>query len=861
MKIINNFGEIRDYLTEHREIIRLAKELRSKKKNQQTDWRNAAEWHMKYSYLNGEKSLALTITLSPVGCQWARKGGCTMCGEFEGADRRPKILKNAQFHIAQFASAISNPEIWETAKNENCPITWLRIFQEGNFTNTEEMNLSAQETILRMATHIQGIKRITIEARPQYITDKSVEMLSNVFKDSNVELEIGMGVEAVNDIVRNVCINKGDSREDFIRAVNLLNKNNIRSLAYIIIKPPFLTEYEAITEAVSTAQFATDIGFKRISFEPMSIHAYSLVDALFQAGLYKVPWLWSVVEIAKQCSRLGIVDFGIGGIGFYPLPTTFAHNYCTGTTLAKDCNDNVIQAIIEFNKTHNISFLEKLSPCKRCYSNWQAECNVIEKPLKNRISEQLNEIVELIHTYKACPKTEGSDIKIKTLIASGSQTKILPKEKYNEWLNSEFDEVDLSGLGFTQSIACDPLLLPTDYSIQRRNAIIRGFQYDCLKLLKMAFVENDKEILKWLINDTPESMGENYLRKLPDAFWKPPVFFRTDESSLGKILEIQCPGSLWGELELLYNFYKKAGFEIHINQPAQAFTDQLIKYLNLDKETSPLVYYLTDNASIPIGVRYFISQTRMTTPPIKYWGIDKYPSIVTTDENGNHIKKQLKAIDSNFVRTHYYLELLGECDFNHRIFIDKREKCYDLPPMSLFDQKAILALPFWDKTKEYFSDEIKDILVYTVPLIDNTIRLESGEVMTIDEFAALPQSRRKYYLKYAGTDGSINWGSRSVTSIEKIGREKLSELLKEKVLAYKKNRSPWILQAESKGEKISVSYYDKSGKINLTDNQNTKYSYFYGPYGAIGGIISYRKTNLVHGQPDTIIKLVDFLRQ
>lgn len=853
---INNFGEIKDYSAEHKEIIRLAKKLRSKKENQQTDWRDAAEWHMKYSYLNGKKSLALTITLSPVGCQWARKGGCTMCGEFEGADRRPKILKNAQFHIAQFASAISNPEIWETAKKEKCPITWLRIFQEGNFTNTDEMNLSAQETILRMATHIQGIERITIEARPQYITGKSVEMLSNVFKDSNVELEIGMGVEAVNDVVRNVCINKGDSREDFIKAVDLLNKNNIKPLAYIIVKPPFLTEHEAIIEAIATAQFATVIGFKRISFEPMSIHAYSLVDALFQAGLYKVPWLWSVVEIAKQCAKLGVVDFGIGGIGFYPLPTTFAHNYCIGTTLETDCNDNVIQAIIQFNKTHNIKYLEKLSTCKRCYSNWQAECKIIEKPLKNRIIEQLNKAVEFIHTYKPCPKTEGSDIKIKTLIASGSQNNILPKEKYNEWLDSEFNESDLSGLGFTQSIAYEPLILSTSEAILRKNAVIRKFQNDCLHLLKSALAINDKEILKWLINDTPESMGEVYLRKLPDIFWKAPVFFRTDESALGKILEIQCPGSSWGELELLYNFYKKIGCEIHINQPAQAFTDQLVKYLNLDKGKSPLVYYLTDNASIPVGVRYFISQTRMTTPPIKYWGIDKYPSIEIKDETGKYVK-QLKAIDSDFVRTHYYLELFGECDFNRRVFVDKRENSYDLPPMSLFDQKAILALPFWDKTKQYFSPEIRDILVYTAPLIDESIRLESGEIMTIDEFAALPQSQRKYYLKYAGTDGSVNWGSRSVTSIEKIGKEKLTELLKEKVLDYRNNGSPWILQSESKGEKENVSYYNETGTVVTADNQNTKYSYFYGPYGALGGVISYRKTNLVHGQPDTIIRLID----
>lgn len=854
---VNDFGEIKGYSTEHKEIIRLAKELRSKKENQQTDWRDAAEWHMKYSYLNGKKSLALTITLSPVGCQWARKGGCTMCGEFEGADRRPKILKNAQFHIAQFASAISNPEIWETAKKEKCPITWLRIFQEGNFTNTDEMNLSAQETILRMATHIQGIKRITIEARPQYITDKSVEMLSNVFKDSNVELEIGMGVEAVNDIVRNVCINKGDSKEEFIRAVDLLNKNNIKPLAYIIVKPPFLTEQEAIIEAISTAQFATDIGFKRISFEPMSIHSYSLVDALFQTGQYKVPWLWSVVEIAKQCTKLGVVDFGIGGIGFYPLPTTFAHNYCTGTTLKTDCNDNVIQAIKKFNKTHDITYLEKLSICKRCYSNWQEECKIIEKPLKARISEQLNKAAELIHAYKPCPRTGGSDIKIKTLIASGSQNKVLSEEKYNEWLNCEFDESDLSGLGFTQSIAREPLLLSLGKSTQQKNVVIRKFQNDCLHLLRSALDGNDKELLKWLINDTPESMGETYLRKLPDAFWEAPVFFRTDESALGKILEIQCPGSSWGELELLYNFYKKAGFEIHIDQPAQAFTDQLVKYLNLDKGKSPLVYYLTDNASIPIGVRYFISQTRMTTPPIKYWGIDKYPSIEIIDEHGKCVK-QLKAIDSDFVRTHYYLELFGECDFNRRIFFDKRENCYDLPPMSLFDQKAILALPFWDKTKQYFSQDIRDILAYTAPLIDDNIRLESGEKMTIDEFAALPQSQRKYYLKYAGTDGSVNWGSRSVTSIEKIGRDKLAELLKEKVLDYKNNSRPWVLQTESKGEKESVSYYDKSGRITMEENQNTKYSYFHGPYGVLGGVISYRKNNLVHGQPDTIIRLIDF---
>ena len=46
-------------------------------------------------------------------------------------------------------------------------------------------------------------------------------------------------------------------------------------IAYVILKPPFLSEQEAITEAISTIGFANEIGFERISLEPMTIHGYT----------------------------------------------------------------------------------------------------------------------------------------------------------------------------------------------------------------------------------------------------------------------------------------------------------------------------------------------------------------------------------------------------------------------------------------------------------------------------------------------------------------------------------------------------------------------------------------------------------
>lgn len=411
----NNFGNVNDYSHELNRIITCMKKLRTIKPGKETTWQTAAECHMKYSNLNGDPALALTITLSPTGCEWARKGGCTMCGEFEGSIKRNSLIENPQFHIAQFASAISDPRVWHTACKESFPIEWLRINQEGNYTNPNEMSFDSQEVILRLAMRIKGIRRITIESRPQYITEESVDFLSNIFKDSNVELEIGMGVEAVNDVVRNVCINKQGTKEQFISAVNLLKQNGIRSLAYVLLKPPFLTEAESIKEAVDTAHFAANIGFSRISFEPMSIHQYTLVDALTQTGDYKAPWLWSVVEVTKQCSDISPI-FGIGGIGYYPIPKVYSSNACLNEPI---CTDNFVQAIKEYNKRRNTKVFDSLE-CE-CRKIWQKECLHLESPLKERMQAQLSRVEALLPNYTPINPTENTTVRNQRILMSYSQ--------------------------------------------------------------------------------------------------------------------------------------------------------------------------------------------------------------------------------------------------------------------------------------------------------------------------------------------------------------------------------------------------------------------------------------------------------
>ncbi len=402
--ITSNFGQISDYKNELKCICDIAKKLRGLRGNTDLHWWEPAEWAVKYSHMKGAPALALTITLSPTGCSWAKNGGCTMCGEYEGSVKSgvPDYI-----HIAQFAKAIA--ELSHKYKP-----SWLRINQEGNYANAGETQKYAQTTILRLATQIKGIQRVTIESRPGFLTEKTLKEYADIFYGSGVELEIGMGFEAANDVVRNICVNKGESIDDFKRALQSMDKYGVLSLAYVLLKPPFLSEKEAIEESVNSIRTATEIGFKRISLEPMSIHKYTVVDALARLNLYQVPWLWSVIDVIMQCKDIS--ELGIGGIGYYPRPFHLSRNHCDCNSR---CDAQIWEALKDFGKNRDFSVFDALD--FGCKAKWEDACKLKLPSLKQRIQEQLDKID--VNNYQSVvddePMSEPPQSSI--LIAGGAQ--------------------------------------------------------------------------------------------------------------------------------------------------------------------------------------------------------------------------------------------------------------------------------------------------------------------------------------------------------------------------------------------------------------------------------------------------------
>lgn len=403
-----------------------------------------------------------------------------------------------------------------------------------------------------------------------------------------------------------------------------------------------------------------------------------------------------------------------------------------------------------------------------------------------------------------------------------------------EWADGKLNSSPGYDVGFTQLLAVAPYKLPhSEYQVYSRRLIhIREFQQAALKLFQAALADQtDRRILHWMLNETPESLGIAYHRSLHSEHFTQPVFYRTDEVRPGRIAEIQCPGSLWGEVQLLYDLEYTVNRSNNLGQaPADLFCTNLESYLS----GQPVVHHLLDNASVPAGMRYFIQRTR---PRVQYYSIDH----------------DVRPSDCNFVRSHSFFGLAAENYFKERMRRVGRGVHYDLPPHVLFDQKATVALPFWSLTRDHFSDCIRNMFLFTTPLTPEGIELPDRNRATIEEFSGMTRSQRSFYLKYAGSDVAINWGSKGVYRLSNMSSNACLSLLK-KCLRHFRNGHIWVLQKEEKHDD-EIEFLTRELE-HRRETRRAKFSGFYGPNGCIGVMVMHGRRYKVHGQTDTVISLV-----
>jgi hypothetical protein len=388
-----------------------------------------------------------------------------------------------------------------------------------------------------------------------------------------------------------------------------------------------------------------------------------------------------------------------------------------------------------------------------------------------------------------------------------------------------------------QLLAPRPLVLsPAAWELRRRRVtVIQTFFRVTLDLFTASLRgEADPRIAELLINDCSQALGADHHRNLAAPLFTAPMFFRTDEAPDGTLYELQCPGSGWGDYELVRDLYAEHGLlggEASVPSLARGFVDEVTE---LGLADAPILH-LMDNASAPAGVRYFINRTR---PYLRYFGWDA----------------DIRSMACGLIRSHCFFSTMAENFASRRLRAAEEtgRPVFDLPPHVTFAQKAPMALPFWSVTRGSFPDSVRGLFPHTQLVTPEGFEMPDGEHIALAQFANLPKSSRRFYLKYAGCDPAWNWGSQSVTRLHGSGRSVLADL--ERAARQTAAGSPWIVQPERTGRE-AVTWIDPASGRERHGVFHTKLSAYHGPRGLLAILSESRNHTKVHSQADTVVRL------
>ncbi len=296
---------------------------------------------------------SLTIILNTGGCRWARAGGCTMCGYVAESVEGGSVAHDALMDQIDVCLA-------HEAENADEPADLIKIYTSGSFLDEREVGA---ETRAAIADTFADRDRIVVESLPDFVDRETIAD----FTDVGLSTDVAIGLETATDRVRHDCVNKYFDFADFEAACAEAREADRAAdgvdagvKAYLLLKPPFLSESEAIDDMISSVRRCAAVdGCHTVSMNPTNVQRYTMVDELFFQGGYRPPWLWSVAEVLEATTDVDaiVVSDPVG------------HGSDRGPHNCGECDDRVQKAIKDFDRRQDPAVFDQVS-CE-CETTWE----------------------------------------------------------------------------------------------------------------------------------------------------------------------------------------------------------------------------------------------------------------------------------------------------------------------------------------------------------------------------------------------------------------------------------------------------------------------------------------------------------
>jgi radical SAM enzyme (TIGR01210 family) len=166
----------------------------------------------------------------------------------------------------------------------------VKLYNAGNFFDAQAIPPGDHS---RIAELLRPFQTVIVECHPLLVGPRCL-----AFRDRlRPALEIAMGLETVHaDVLRR--LNKRMTLDDFARAARYLTDHGIAVRAFILLRPPFMSEEEGVEWACRSIAFAFDAGVECCAIIPTRT-GNGAMDRLAERGDFTPPRLESLETVLE----------------------------------------------------------------------------------------------------------------------------------------------------------------------------------------------------------------------------------------------------------------------------------------------------------------------------------------------------------------------------------------------------------------------------------------------------------------------------------------------------------------------------------------------------------------------------------